>query len=611
MVVCGQTRTNLTTCAMRVFPRSRAKSPAPRLQRRTHKESITKVMITQYIVAVNIEPHILCSQYQLLYIPCPLSKYGIYDILLVEFATNLCWAGDYMASLTHVCMWSEHGWIHVTAAEAARLHPGGTVSAKSGLFMCDLCGQYVILTDGQERDRYFKHSAYESSKDCPERTFGPGYTVPRVQGEHELPIRIKIISSSDFALELGLLYIPSALLNNIPEKQIVIKPSGQSSSYVYTFERLNQDCITYLSIGSVPAPSYELKTAQALQTFWPKVVKGVDQDGAVFEARTGRKLPNDADVIVGEKYYYLCKQKMYRAFDGVAYHLICAKAIKWSNWYIYEIEATNYTMDAAKFFLSLHCRLTDTPISIQPIWPPYAQTPFVIKHDQNELYVHITGQSGLATSLFPSSRMRSLQRKEESILYEIACTQRQHLVSVGRTRTLQYTYLWKENLDQVAPTPQVTAVDCKGEIVQPGSTSTLPAGRAVTIRTPFDGTIICSHQDKIYERKRIRAEVPTRAEDLKMGTEVAVLQGLDRVWSISFQKRVLQKSPDKSDDQVLHDLKAYHGQKIKIDHRAGAMAGLLSAYPKAKIWLWRQIRAGAIDQEALKYLRGLTATSEK
>ena len=53
-----------------------------------------------------------------------------------------------MASLTHVCMWSDHGWKRITAEQAARLHPGGTISARSGLFMCELCGQYVTLTDG-------------------------------------------------------------------------------------------------------------------------------------------------------------------------------------------------------------------------------------------------------------------------------------------------------------------------------------------------------------------------------------------------------------------------------------------------------------------------------
>ena len=80
-------------------------------------------------------------------------------------------------TLTHVCMWSEHGWKRITAKKAARLHAGGTVSAHSGLFMCELCGQYVTLTDGEIRTRHFRHSAAEKDKDCPERTFGPNYSV--------------------------------------------------------------------------------------------------------------------------------------------------------------------------------------------------------------------------------------------------------------------------------------------------------------------------------------------------------------------------------------------------------------------------------------------------
>lgn len=77
-----------------------------------------------------------------------------------------------MASLTHVCMWSDNGWKRITAEQAAKLHPGGTVSAHSGLFMCELCGQYVSLTDGAVQTRHFRHSAHEKSKNCPERILG-------------------------------------------------------------------------------------------------------------------------------------------------------------------------------------------------------------------------------------------------------------------------------------------------------------------------------------------------------------------------------------------------------------------------------------------------------
>lgn len=50
-----------------------------------------------------------------------------------------------MGSLTHVCVWSSKGWTHIAPEEVARSHPGESVSARSGLFMCELCGQYAHM----------------------------------------------------------------------------------------------------------------------------------------------------------------------------------------------------------------------------------------------------------------------------------------------------------------------------------------------------------------------------------------------------------------------------------------------------------------------------------
>ena len=86
-------------------------------------------------------------------------------------------------------------WRKITASEAGKLYPEGTVSAHSGLFVCELCGQYVILTDGRKNVRYFKHSAYDTCKDCPERTTGLSTRGGDIAGEHELPIRLSNITT--------------------------------------------------------------------------------------------------------------------------------------------------------------------------------------------------------------------------------------------------------------------------------------------------------------------------------------------------------------------------------------------------------------------------------
>ena len=196
-------------------------------------------------------------------------------------------------ALTHVCMWSDNGWKRVTAEEAARLHPGGTVSARSGLFMCELCGQYVLLTDGAIQTRHFRHSAYEKSKNCPERIFGTGYSISYSSQEHDLPIRITGVSPSSFRFEIGLIRAPIDLLSE--DFCIEIKPKGVC--YVFTKERLNSDSITYLPLGEKPFEKYtlELKTGgEPPREFLPAGGKSNDPEGTLFEKTSGKKVNYDA-----------------------------------------------------------------------------------------------------------------------------------------------------------------------------------------------------------------------------------------------------------------------------------------------------------------------------
>lgn len=307
-----------------------------------------------------------------------------------------------MASLNHVCMWSEHGWIRVTAEEAARIHPGGTVSVHSGLFMCELCGQYVTLTNGDTRIRYFKHSAFEANKNCPERTFGPYYMPEYNPGEHELPIRL-VLKDNTFSLELGLLYVPETILRRQSEKKITITTST-GKEFVYSFERLNCDTITYLSIGNEPSPRYKLTSSDELVAFWPRIVNGIDARGSVFEKKTGKMLPLDADIQIGKKYLLLTNDRYIwcRQTDGLRITKACENRVGWKTWCVYEIEATKLSEYAAKFFLDRHYRLTDIPMRLTPIWPLHIETPYIIKHGKNDMIMHVSGNRSATPKTFPN-----------------------------------------------------------------------------------------------------------------------------------------------------------------------------------------------------------------
>ena len=269
-------------------------------------------------------------------------------------------------------MWSENGWKRVTAEQAAKLHQGGTVSAHSGLFMCELCGQYVTLTAGTKKTRHFRHSSYEKSKNCPERVFGADYSTSHNPQKHDLPIRITCVSSSSFRFEVGLIRVPVNLLSR--NFSIEIKPKGYSDehyAYVFTKERLNCNSITYLPIGERPFEKYTLNFingSDELREFWPIEVNGIDPEGTLFEKTSGRKLTYDADVEI-EKEYYLLKRGDRKAHSGIRIQCIAQKKFGLETWTLYVVSASAFCEEAARFFLDFHCRLTDRPISLLPVWP--------------------------------------------------------------------------------------------------------------------------------------------------------------------------------------------------------------------------------------------------
>lgn len=105
-----------------------------------------------------------------------------------------------MASLTHVCVWSSKGWTHITPEEVARSHPGGSVSARSGLFMCELCGQYVRFVDGDIQTPHFRHSAYEESKIVRSVHLVREETIPMWLVNMNFPSELSILQARAFHL---------------------------------------------------------------------------------------------------------------------------------------------------------------------------------------------------------------------------------------------------------------------------------------------------------------------------------------------------------------------------------------------------------------------------
>ena len=516
-----------------------------------------------------------------------------------------------MPSLTHIHMFSEHGWRKIDVSEAAAQFPS-TVQAVSGIFMCELCHQYVTFTRPGEQDRHFRHRPDED-KSCPERTFAAGANTNCSIKEHDLPIRLKY-TSTDFSLEIGLLGIPESVLTELCDQTVQISPArGGGPIFSYRLkERLREDQITYVSIGSTPFQEYQIqldcRNLPAF-SFWPKRIRGIDPGGTLFDAISGKKIPYDADIQIKKSYLLLRASRIAYTNSSVTLKLIMFKSKPGRYWYLYEVSANAMDQAAANFFLKLHCRLTDQPVSIQPIWPLYTRGPYVIHHNSQEIVFYVHGD--VTTKCYPLSEQRGEQIEGQGRLEFIRCAARQQLISAGHEyqliagnlrRRLKYTYLWQEPLNKTEFLPSVSVTDLSGHDVLPGVADRLPSQNILRISAPYDGFVTIRKQGRVIEKRRLKAETSCEISSIQFGYELDIFQGLDIVWSIQYQRKNRQAE---SEALIMQRLKRVSGSSVPVPHAWGTAAEYLENYPHVKQWLFQRIREGSMPAAAHHELRRL------
>ena len=486
--------------------------------------------------------------------------------------------------LRHVCEWSEHGWVSITATEAARKHPGGTVSADSGLFKCDICGQYVGFADGRVRERYFYHNSSEQNKYCEDRTFSTGSIAVFTAKSYSLPIRLRITSYNAFELQMGFFPLPAGTKGDA----FRIEPAGGvEKPFSYNFSRLEESGLTYLSIGKRPATEYRIVFSETPGAdVWPEWIDGIPDTGALFDTDTGKKLPPDADVQVQHPYYLLRRGSIGDHLDD-SDHIKCKCKCKMrdglSTWYIYKVKAKQLTKEADRFFNQYNCRLTENPVRLFPVWPVYIDTPYILRHSGNTMVFYLQGHK-VEAKTYPEAKLRTFScanSEDKHVLY-LECHGRQQLLSSGRMRVLKYTYLWRDSLDKCPDVPEITVTPLEQWGIQ--------------VSAPFDGQIILERRGRRIDRIFLKSGTPTDVR-IPCNCEVKIYQGLDLVWSKGYE---MQNAS--FDAEFVRKLEECSGPLQPIPHSIGAVAARMPNDPELKNWLRKKIRQGQIPESAYRML---------
>lgn len=523
-------------------------------------------------------------------------------------------------ALTHVCMWEEgKGYCHVTAEEAAKQFPD-TVRADSRIFICELCGEWVLFTksgDGPHaKERHFRHARSEETKACEDRQvqLESLWNKPLTSlGSHTLPVQIRA-GKAGIRFAIGFPAIPED--GETQSGQIVIRTGAGGKSYVYNIaDRMGSLGITYLEAGELPAENYILSFLGAFghpEKYWPSTVKGVQPSGTFFEVSShdpaiGKMILPQRKISAQKSYYFLKKEQINPPSDMKVEKIYENRQ---SGWYLYRIQDIHFTRTAAQFFLKYGLFLTESPVDVYPLWPVFWQSPYIFcyqKHtarqDEEFLYFFIEGEHA-RVAMYPQGKGLTRFSCGEGSFIKFQARERAQLVSLGNSGALGYFYLIQTPMHAESLQAEVSIRTDKEELQKKSGREIyhkLPPKNRLWVRGIYDGKIVRRHNGCIGGIYFLKADTEFCIRNIQFTEEIEIWQGLCCIRILRFERarKINENSFEKT---LLAQLQACRGEPVPVPHSIGAAAAKWENYPQLKQWLLTKIRSGQMPGKAYQIL---------
>ncbi|MDU0964039.1 MAG: hypothetical protein E7A67_03360 [Peptostreptococcus anaerobius] len=517
-------------------------------------------------------------------------------------------------SLEHVCEWTENGWKHVTIEEVREKHGNVGISSSTRQFVCSLCGSSVSFTKGSElRSNYFKHaknSNCDIDKFCSDRAQNHYFKKENDFKKYTLPIRFKWEPEDSLDIEIGFLPIPNELIEKNLDKLLRISVGDkirEKPKLKINYDNFNSEYTSFVGIGSILDFKSEhveiIQMDEEITNYWPKEVKVLEKsyDGsyyAVFDCESRKKLPSDADVVVNKE-YYIISTKYIVGINEIVKEDIKTKYNCGNTWYISKVKAQSFCFDAAKFFMSYGCRLTDKSISIYPVWPPY------IKRDHSvflwDNYLHLfTSDNSKEIKIYSESKKKVL--RDDNIKLVKIDSANKNLLTMGRVRVLRYFHLNRtkiKNTESKYLECEITRQD--GEVISENILNELPINDVLYIEKIIcDGYFVIKNNGTVKQKGKLKADKKNEIEGFKYGDCLEIYIGLDCIRSISFEREIKSFY---SQNEILRKIKSYHGDEIPLDISFSNIAISYKDDTDIFSWIKEKIKNGKISQRAFNELK--------
>lgn len=407
-------------------------------------------------------------------------------------------------TLKHVLTWNESqkSWVYIKAEEAATVFKR-SVQAHERIFICELCGQSVSLTQGGSVIAHFRHDRAEDIKNCPERA-DISASADHAPDAFSLPLKLEYNASAQtFSLYLGLIF-PTDLPTSADRFFIdALNKSGRS--YVqpdaYCFSRYRGKTIGYERL--MPADAYRLTVPTHLKTLlrWPETVTGVSlAAGTVFDGITGKRIPADGDIEVGKDYLLLIDRwspkkepSLQQSQAGLhVEELPLDMANSLSKWGLFRIRADANSFTAAAFFMAFGLRLTNEPVQLFPLWPLTVKRPYTILSRTPCVHFFAQGKNTRNHMLPGDDQLQGHMASDVPHIVTARIVPPRSLLSAGRRTVLKYTFLEQRPLPETQP-------EVNGLLQWQTVDEEPVSAEALTRRLPQDTLIVNSAYDGCIE----------------------------------------------------------------------------------------------------------------
>ena len=504
--------------------------------------------------------------------------------------------------LTNVWCRDAHGeWVRTDAEKADRNHRY-TVSADSHMFRCYSCFQYVTFVKGSEyRVSHFRHSSAETSKDCEDRSliYSSGSYSSSLLDNAQDPLRL-LLDGNRVILEIGFLPVSSVELKKAVEANSIISihgTTGKPDTYRVDYSRFTPHtmCWLHLPLSWASAFSVTAKPSGSIPKIWSIQRTALSKSGDLFDCKTGRRIPEKSDVMVGKEYYFLCSRWTYLPTR----RSIQMRKIEIRNdgWNLYQICAQSYTDDAADFFFDLHLRLTTVPANIDVLWPPVVEDDDMIDTNQKNLVFLVSGESDFEA--FPTYGSFVTSNREiaehERIVY-IRNTGALQMVSASRyNQKLRSLYVRPLEAFHGVCQPSIQILDEDRKPIEGNELVKPPKNGVIVLNSGVDACVDVSDQYGFCYRKSLVSGIESRITDLKYGMSLVIRQGLDIVRTISITHAHQSKS-------TLGETVVWNGKMVPFPRR---YAGILSRIDRTSALyakVFKALQTGKIPENGLKCL---------